>query len=176
MTTSSCSSRAQAQRFIDDFVAPSVADYLSDLASLHRATSSVLIVDAFVGWGFPIYQAKDHSSEKQPHNDIELRQVMSRKYPEYLALFEIAKALKHGELTKGSPQVLKSAKSTESRAPGFGEAVYGEGKYGGQHQVVVQAGDGTWIYLETAIKGALSAFNKAFPQLDWGLVKGWDLE
>jgi hypothetical protein len=176
MTDSLCSYRSQAQRFIDDFVTPSVADYLSDLGVLHRATASVLIVDAFVGWGFPIYEVDDNFSEKRPANDTELRQVLCRKYPEYRPLFEIAKALKHGELTRGSPQILKSARSTKSQALGFGEAAFGEGRYGGLPQVVVQANDTTWIYFEEAIKGALRAFNTAFPQLDWGLVKGLDLE
>jgi hypothetical protein len=69
----------------------------------------------------------------------------SRRRDDMHALQDVADAFKHAKLTrprKGRPWLVASDKAVVSAAAGFGELGWGEGKWGGAEQTVVEQPDG----------------------------------
>ncbi|MCP6440520.1 hypothetical protein NL474_29175, partial [Klebsiella pneumoniae] len=74
--------------------------------------------------------------------------------PDFSLVRDIAKAQKHGYLTRGSPQV-SAAAQVETRAFGWGKVRWDEGRRNGPPQVVVEMDSGELRVVETVLERAL---------------------
>lgn len=79
--------------------------------------------------------------------------MLAQRDGHFALLRNIAKALKHVRLDRGTPRI-KSAGQVISRPIGYGEGIYGAGRYGGPVQVVVDLAPGDFQYVEFIVDGA----------------------
>ena len=85
-------------------------------------------------------------------SDDEYRAHLGKVDESFETIRQTAKALKHGELTRGRPSV-SGADAISVQSRGWGEGRYGEGRYGGTPQPVVDTTGGRRV-IETAVKRA----------------------
>ena len=76
----------------------------------------------------------------------------------------LAKANKHAKLTRHSPTVRDSGQ-VSAATKGYGEARWGEGRYGGVPQIFVTDKSGYEHYVETLINKSLEMLDNAAAKL-----------
>jgi hypothetical protein len=128
--------------FLEDIVKPNMAEFDADYASLRLAFNAVAAVDALAAHLFWWCKVNVPANVAAIKDDDEFRRALAKKHPDYALLHDIAKANKHVQLVRGSPEIT-SASKVEAKPLGFGEGGYGEGGYGGPPQVIIttDAGD-----------------------------------
>lgn len=149
-----------ARRFNEEMVKPTLDEFEAEFSSLRRAFLAVAAIDALAA---QIYaQAVEHNINpfdflgwhedgppKKP-SDSAFRQRIAENCSGFQIIRDVAKANKHALLTLGQPLVERSDQ-TMSKPKGFGLGRFGEGRFGGVDQVVVQLVSGEEIYLEHQI-------------------------
>jgi len=130
----------RAQEFFADDVAPSVAEWRAKELDLRLAKAAAVSLN----------QMADHYFHSYPAGDPKLlgastvgalRAELRRREPAFALIHDVADAHKHVKLDRGNRQ-LTSADQTSVRSLGYGEAQYGEGRYGGPPEVVVELDSG----------------------------------
>jgi hypothetical protein len=143
------------QTFLKAVVKPNVADFAADNASSRLAFNAVAAVDGLVARLFVWCRSNAPTEVNGLSDDDQFRKALANRNADYSLLRDIAKAQKHAELDRGSPQ-LKNASQVQRQSLGYGEGGYGEGKYGGPPQVVVTTDAGERRVVESLVKNALA--------------------
>lgn len=164
-----------ARRFNEEIVKPTLDEFEAEFSSLRRAFLAVVVVDAlaaqiyaqaversinpfdFLGWhkeGLP----------KKPSDSI-FRHRIAENCTGFRIVRDVAKTNKHALLTIGQPLVGRSDQ-TVSKPRGFGLGRFGEGRFDGIDQVVVQLVSGEEIYLEHQILEAHDTLTTLLDLLD----------
>jgi len=168
-----------ARKFNEEIVKPTLAEFDAEFSSLRRAFLAVAVVDALAA---QIYaQAVENDidpfeflgwhKEGKPKNpsDSAFRHRIAEICTGFQIIRDVAKANKHALLTLGQPLV-KRSDQTVSKAKGYGLGRFGEGRYGGVDQVVVQIFRNEKIheeiYLEHQILEAHDTLNGFLDLLD----------
>ena len=138
--------------YLDNVVRPNVAEFEKDYASLRLAHNAAHSVDALAAH---IYSAAGGAAAKLGKDDTEFRELLAAKNEMFRLLRDVAKAVKHVELKRGKPEVSKANQISTKRL-GWGEARYGEGRYGSPPQAIVTTDNGDHRVLETVVKDALA--------------------
>lgn len=156
---------ADARLFFDEFVCPTLAEFAADTSNLRRAFIAVQMVDAAISQVFYACENAGHdayydlfllSKDARPRkaDDTTFRELLAEEHEIYRVHRDLAKAIKHGNLTRGKPLVL-SIDGASVRNLGYGEGGYGTGPYGGGPRADVQLVSGErisihWIVTEMA--------------------------
>ena len=143
------------REFLETIVLPNVEEFHGHYTDLRRAYNAVSSVDSLEA---NIYQwATVHSPAAVASilNDSQYRKDLSKRSADFDLLRDVAKAQKHARLTDGNPKITLSDQVVV-RPIGYGEGLYGLGRYGGVQQVVVDIAPGNFAYLEGTVDGALA--------------------
>lgn len=97
-------------------------------------------------------------------SDTEYREKLAGRSEMFGLLRDAAKAAKHVELVRGKPLV-KSARQLRTRTLGWGEARFGEGRWGSPPQAVISTEAGEQRVIETVVKGALAILEDEMKRL-----------
>jgi len=164
-----------ARQFNEKIVKPTLAEFDSEFSCIRRAFLAVMVVDALAA---QIYaQAVEHDinpfdllgwhGECGPKNpdDGTFRHRIAQDCTGSQIIFDVAKANKHAALTRGKP-LIKKSDQTVSKSKGYGLGRFGEGRYGGVEQVLVQLDNGEEIYLEHQILEAHATLMNLVDLLD----------
>ena len=135
--------------YFTDVVEPNLAALTADYGSIRHSLNAVYAVDALAAHVF--YASKGAAPGA---DDILYRAELAKRFPEFALLRDIAKAVKHVRLIRGSPQTSRGD-AVEARALGYGEAVYGDGRWDGPPQTVIPLDSGGVRVVETVAKNAL---------------------
>ncbi|GGC20990.1 hypothetical protein GCM10011363_42090 [Marivita lacus] len=156
---------ADARLFFERFVRPTLAEFAADTADLRKAFMAVQMVDAAISQVFYTCEDSGHDAyhdlfilpkNARPKNadDTAFRELLAEEYEIYRIHRDLAKAIKHGNLTRGKPLVI-STDNASVRNLGYGEGGYGTGPYGGGPRADVQLASGEqisihWVVTEMA--------------------------
>jgi hypothetical protein len=88
--------------------------------------------------------------------DEAFKRSLSEQSIAFRLIFDVETAQKHIELDRGRPRVVHSADQVSVRSLGYGQASYGEGRWGSPPQVVVALNDGTNRVLDAIANEAIS--------------------
>lgn len=142
------------REFLESVVRPNIQDFHDNFASLRHAHNAVSSVDALAAHLYVWAKTHAPTAVASVNDDSYYRQTLSLRDQQFALLRDIAKAQKHVHLTRHSPQVARADQVT-SRAIGYGEGGYGEGRFGGVEQVVVDVSPGDFRYVESIVDDGL---------------------
>lgn len=137
--------------YLENVIEPNVAALRADFSNLRHNLNAVHAVDALAAH---IYHASNGAAPGE--DDSHYRDEIAKLYPEFALLRDIAKAIKHVRLDRGSPHTRRGDK-LERRSLGWGEAAWGDGRWGGPPQVVIPLDSGGVRVVETVVGNALDA-------------------
>lgn len=141
--------------FLEVMVRPNVADFKARFDDLRLAFNAVAAVDALAAQLYAWCQQNAPAEIVGVPSDTHYRGRLAQANAEFALLRDIAKANKHVHLTQGTPQV-SSAGQVSQKALGWGVARWGEGRYGGRPQVVVDTNGGEARVVENIVDRALA--------------------
>jgi hypothetical protein len=135
--------------YLQEVVEPNLAALAKGYSNLRHNLNAVHSVDALAAH---IYHASNGAAPGK--DDTEYRAELAKLFPEFALLRDIAKAIKHVRLNRGSPQTERGDK-IEIRPLGWGEAAWGDGRWGGPPQAVIPLDSGGFRVVETVAMNAL---------------------
>ncbi|MGZ8285680.1 MAG: hypothetical protein ACXW27_04375 [Allosphingosinicella sp.] len=141
--------------FLNDVVRPNVADFHQNFGDLRLAHNAVASVDALAAHLYVWLKANAPNAVSGIVDDSAFRAELANRDEMFRLLRDIAKAQKHVHLTRHNPLVTQ-ASQVASKPVGWGEGGFGQGRYGGPIQVVVDLGNGRLAYVEEVVDGALA--------------------
>lgn len=147
--------RMTARQFLTDVVHPNVSDFHSRYDDVRFAYNAISAVDALAAHLFEWVAANNPSAVTGIPDDTVYRGALAARDQGFALLRDIAKAQKHVRLTRGSPQVSQASQIT-ARPIGFGLGGFGQGRYGGPPQVVVDITPTHFEYVESVVDNALA--------------------
>lgn len=150
--------------FLDQIVAPNVADFHANPSSMRHAWSAVSTADALAAHIYAWCKSNAPALVTGINDDSHYRATLAARNSDFALLRDIAKAQKHVHLDRGNPQVA-NAEQVTSRAIGYGEGPYGEGRYGGCQQVVVDVTPTEFRYVEAIVAGAVGFLKSEMTRL-----------
>ena len=142
------------REYLENVVRPNVADLHKQCDSVRLACNAIASVDALAAYIFVWCQASAHTDINGVTDDTKYRGTLAQRNSDFRLLRDAAKAQKHVRLIQGTPLVTK-AEQMSSRPIGWGEGLYGEGRYNGPVQVVIDTDDGNLCYVESLVDSAL---------------------
>jgi hypothetical protein len=143
------------REYLETVVRPNVSEFHDNHADLRLAHNAVASVDALAAHIYVWVKFNGPPAVTPFSDDTAYRAALCKRSGEFSLLRDIAKALKHVQLTRGAPQVTRSDQIVTHR-PAYGEGDYGMGHYGGAQQVIVNLGLIHFAYLETTVDCALA--------------------
>ena len=143
------------REFLEEIVRPNVADFRTNFGDLRHAHNAVSAVDALAAHLYVWAKANAPATVVSVNDDSHYRASLALRDPSFALLRDIAKAQKHVHLTRHNPQVARADQIT-ARAIGWGEGGFGEGRFGGPEQVVVDVSPNRFSYVETIIDSSLA--------------------
>lgn len=144
-----------ARAFHDQVVLPNVADLIAEYGDLRRAMNAVLSVDALAAHIYHWCRQHAPTGTLGASDDSHFRDLLARQNGEFGLLRDVAKAFKHVTLTRGQPQI-SGAANVAPRNLGWGEGRWGEMRWDGPPQVVVELNDGSLRVIEAVVAAALT--------------------
>lgn len=141
--------------FLQDIVRPNVSEFHDNFGSLRYAHNAVSAVDALAAHLYVWAIANNPAAVSHTNDDSHYRTSLASRDQSFALLRDIAKAQKHVHLTKHNPKVCR-ADQIASRPIGWGEGGFGEGRFGGVEQVVVDTAPGEFFYVEQIIESSLA--------------------
>jgi len=133
-------------KFLEQVVRPNVSEFHADDASVRLAYNAAWAVDALTAHIYVWCLANAPAEVAGLKDDTEYRGKLAATHCDFRLLRDVAKAQKHVELKRGSPEIM-GADQISTRAVGFGEGPYGHGRYGGPPQVVIDIDTNTMRYV-----------------------------
>jgi hypothetical protein len=88
-------------------------------------------------------------------DDTDYRDLLARHDPEFALLRDVAKAIKHVRLDRGSP-LASRGDQVEARPLGWGEAAWDDGRWDGPPHVIIPLDNGGVRVVETVLSNALA--------------------
>ncbi|MGA7791775.1 MAG: hypothetical protein WCA19_01970 [Candidatus Acidiferrales bacterium] len=152
------------REYLENVVRPNIADLHNQSDSVRLACNAIATVDALAAYIFYWCHAWAPSEITGLKDDTDYRATLAQRNPDFLLLRDTAKAQKHVRLTRGKRHVTK-AEQMSSRAIGWGEGPYGEGRFGGPPQVVIDTDDGNLCYVESLVDSALGFLESEMARL-----------
>lgn len=135
--------------YLRDVVEPNLVELAADYGNVRKALNAVHSVDALAAY---IYHAANGAAPGS--DDTQYRGELARQHPEFGLLRDIAKAVKHVRLDRGSPKTSRGDQ-VEVRSLGWGEAAWGDGRWDGPPQAVIPLDGGGIRVVETVATNAL---------------------
>jgi hypothetical protein len=124
------------REFLEKVVRPNISEWEANFGSERHAYNPVAAVDSLTAHLYVWCKANAPAEIVGISDDSQYRASLARRSPDFGLLRDIAKALKHVQLTSGKPQVANAGQVT-TRSLGWCEERLGEGRWGGPPQVVV---------------------------------------
>lgn len=143
------------REFLETVVRPNVDEFHTHYTDMRHAHNAVATIDALAAHFYVWAEQNGVASIAAVQNDSHFRNQLAARSADFALLRDIAKAQKHVHLTQHNPQVTR-ADQIVSRTIGYGEGLYGLGRYGGVQQVVVDIAPGNFACLENTIDNALA--------------------
>jgi hypothetical protein len=140
-----------AREFLEQVVRPNVAELAADYADIRRAINAVHAVDALAAH---IYDSAGRRKGTGEPDDTAFREKLASHNSDFKLLRDVAKAVKHVVLERGSPIVTKAEQIT-SKSLGWDEMLWDEGRWDSPPLVVVATNAGSYRVVETVLKNAL---------------------
>ena len=137
-----------------EIVRPNVSDLRANYADVRCAFNAVAAIDALAGHLYRWCSSYAKHEVVGVPDDSAYRERLARSNGDFALVRDIAKAQKHVQLTRGSPQVSKAGQVAK-RSLGWGEARWDEGRWDGPPQVVVQTDAGDLCVVESIAVRAL---------------------
>ena len=131
-------------------VEPNFAALATEYGDIRHSLNFVHSVDALAAH---IFYASNGAA--QGSDDLEYRNLLAMQHPEFALLRDIAKAVKHVRLIRGSPQTSRGD-HMEVRSLGWGEGAWGDSRWGGPPQAVIPLDEGGVRVVETVATNALN--------------------
>lgn len=147
--------------YLEQIVLPNVEEATKDYANLRLAYNAIHAVDALAAH---IFWAAGGKTAGLGDSDTAYRDRLAGSSEMFALLRDAAKAAKHVELVRGTPQV-SSAKQLATRSLGYGEARFGEGRWGSPPQAVVSTNSGEHRVIEAVLRGALAVLQAEMTRL-----------
>ncbi|TIX82108.1 MAG: hypothetical protein E5V27_14240 [Mesorhizobium sp.] len=144
------------REYLDQVITPNLAELANDYGNVRLALNAVHAVDALAAH---IFYGAGGKGKIGSDDDLAYREQLAKQDAEFGLLRDVAKAAKHVMLERGTPKV-STAGQISSKGLGWGEARYGEGRYGSPPQAMVLTDAGEHRVLETVIRGALAFLEK----------------
>jgi len=152
-----------AKKFNHEIVRPTLAEFDAEFSDLRRAFLAVAVVDALAAQIFEQSNEQrinpfdllgwHEKGHPQKPSDLSFRERIAEDCTAFRIIRDVAKANKHAVLTRGNPEIKRSDQIV-SKPTAYGLGRFGEGRYGGVDQVMVQYDDGKEIYLESQLRDA----------------------
>lgn len=142
------------REFLDQIVCPNMAAFDAPRDHLRHAFNAVTAVDALAAHIYNWASANKPEAVEGALDDSAYREILANRDGQFRLLRDMAKAQKHVRLTRGNPQVL-GADQFQARALGWGDGAWGEMRWGGGPQAVVDVG-GEEHVVEAIAKRALA--------------------
>jgi hypothetical protein len=140
--------------YLTEVVKPNLADLAADYDSIRHNLNAVHSVDALAAH---VYYASNGAAPGK--DDLDYRDHLAKQHPEFALLRDIAKAIKHVRLIRGSPQASRGDQMVV-RSLGWGEAAWGDGRWGGPPQAVIPLDSGGIRVVETVAVNALKVLEQ----------------
>lgn len=138
------------REFLDLVVRSNMRDMLSDLDDVRLACNAIAAVDALAG---QIYWWAFHHSPGRVHglsDDTDYRRRLADRSNDFRLMFETAKAVKHGRLTRGTPPSVRAVDQLVSKAPGWGNIRWDDARWDTPQVRIEPIGETPW-----AVEGVL---------------------
>ncbi len=142
------------REFLDTVVQPNVAEFSENYDDVRRAFNAVASVDALAAYLYQHLRSSNHPDVDSVSDDSQYRAELATQHPDFGLLRDVAKAHKHVRLVRGNPEV-SGADQTEVKSLAYGEARYGEGRFGSPDQVVVVTDSGENRVIESLVAGCV---------------------
>ena len=143
------------REFLDGIVRPNVDDFHANYGDLRYAQNAIGAVDALAAHLYVWAKTNAPAAVASVNDDSHYRAILAARNQPFALLRDIAKAQKHVHLTKHSPRVTRANQIT-ARPIGWGEGGYGEGRYGGVAQVVVDITQNEFSYVESIVDSSVA--------------------
>lgn len=140
---------------MESIVRPNVVEFHIHYSDMRHAHNAVTAIDALAAHLYIWAKENNVPSIVSLRDDSDFRNELAARNADFALLRDVAKAQKHVHLTRHNPQVTR-ADQIVSRPIGWGEGPYGQGRYGGVQQVVIDISPGNFVCLENTIDNALA--------------------
>lgn len=143
----------RAHEFMRQHVLPALADWERDEMSEQRAMSLAVNLNQMADYFWHSFQ---HDSAKilRTSNVGSFRKALRASNRHFALVNDVADAHKHFKLSRDD-RYLTSAGQIVIAPMGWGEAKFGEGKWGSPPEVVVTYDDGTKHHFSTAVRSVV---------------------
>ena len=142
--------------FLRVVVRPNIAEWSASYSDLRLALNAIHSVDAFSAHVFWWGKNGHAASLSNTKDDTAYRAELASRSEDFRLLRDVAKAIKHVNLTKFTPLIAEANQLSVS-AVGYGEGAFGEGRFGGPPQVVVRSdGNDRIVFMESLVEDCLS--------------------
>lgn len=142
--------------YLDGIVRPNIDDFRSNYGSLRHAHNAISAMDALAAHIFFYRKDKELlNTGDSTMSDSQYREKLALCNKDFELVRDIAKAQKHVRLERGKPRV-KEATQIRPQSIGWGEGPWGEGRYGGVEQVVVNIGNDSFSFVESIVENSLT--------------------
>ena len=146
------------REFLDVVVRPNIDEFLAHYDDLRRAYNAIMATDALAAhlYDWSRQNAPGEVTGINPRDgDSAYRVRLAEQNVDFKLLRDLAKAQKHVELHRHDP-LIKRSDQMLSRSIAWGEARWGEGRFGGVPQVVVEGAPGGLRYVETVLRRSVA--------------------
>lgn len=140
-------------------VEPNLLAFAANPADLRHAMNAVHSVDALAA---RIHYGSGGATGWR--DDLEYRDKLAQADPEFALLRDVAKAIKHADLRRGTPKVSGAGQIT-SQTIGWDQAVWGELEWDAPSRVVVEMTGGPFRNLEKVVGNALALLDREMARL-----------
>ncbi len=140
------------REYIEAVVQPNLADLERNEGDIRHALNAVHAADALAA---RIFVAAGGEACTGAKDDTHYRKMLADQGGDFALLHDLAKAVKHAVLDRGSP-IVGSASQVEVKAIGMGQAIWGEFGFGMPPQAVVILEDGTHRVIASVCRNALT--------------------
>lgn len=141
--------------FLETVVAPNIEDFRNNFSSFRHAHNAISALDALAAHLYYWAVSNSPNVVSSAKGDSCYRNELAEHNSSFKLLRDIAKAQKHVHLKYCNPQV-KRADQVTSKNIGWGEDGFGQGRYGGGEQVIVNDNNGQLHYVEEIIDSSLN--------------------
>lgn len=142
------------REFLNVVVQPNVVDFHGNFHDVRHAFNAVNAVDALAAHLYVWAKVRGLAAVATIRDDSHYRQTLASRNQSFELLRDIAKAQKHVHLTKHNPKIIK-ASQIDARSIGWGEGGFGEGRFDGVEQVVVNIASDEFAYVEEIVDSSL---------------------
>jgi hypothetical protein len=129
------SNETQAHAFWRDHVLPALEDWRADETAVHKA---MLIATNLTHMAEYFWESFSGQPERVFGRRAfrEFRSKLEEEFPDYAIIRDVCDAHKHLKLMRSSKRVTHSSQTSSGRM-GWGEAKFGEGRWGSPEEIVV---------------------------------------